>query len=74
MLVRLLLGEQQGVPSIRNEPPVGVVTTQREYLVRVRMPQAVTWEHDLFVIGYWVVPLPIVNTTGATIVVVSGIV
>ena len=30
MLARLLLGEQHGWPSIRNEPPVGVVTTQTE--------------------------------------------
>nr|DAF77905.1 MAG TPA: hypothetical protein [Caudoviricetes sp.] len=73
MLVRLLLGAQQGLPSIRNEPPVADVETQAEYRVRVRMPQAVTCAQLRLVSGYSVVPVPMVMYTGALIVAVSGI-
>ena len=73
MLVRLLLGAQQGLPSIRNEPPVADVETQVEYRVRVRMPQAVTCAQLRLVSGYSVVPVPMVMYTGALIVAVSGI-
>ena len=72
ILARLLLGEQQGCPSMRNEPPVGVVTTQTEYRVRVRMPQAVTCAQLRLVRGYSSVPVPIVMYTGALMVVVAG--
>ena len=51
MLESSLLGEQQGFPSMRKDPPVAVVTTQVEYLVRVRIPQAVTCAQLRFVMG-----------------------
>ena len=67
-----LLGAQAGRPSKRNVPPVAVVTTTAEYLVRVRMPQAVTCAQLHLVSGYWAVPVPMVTTTGALMVAVSG--
>ena len=42
MAVKLLLGAQQGWPSILNVPPVALVETTVVYLVLVRMQQAVT--------------------------------
>lgn len=73
MLLRLLFGEQQGLPSILKEPPAAVVTTTVLYFVLVRIPHAVTCEQLHFVRGYCTVPEPIVITTGAFIVVAAGI-
>ena len=73
MLFRALSGAQQGLPSSRKEPPVGLVLTQTAYRVRVRRPQAVTWAQFRRVKGYCTVPVPMVITTGALMVAASGI-
>jgi hypothetical protein len=73
MAVRLLLGAQLPFPSILNVPPVALVETTVEYLVRVRRLAAVTCAQQRFVRGYSSVPVPIVITTGAVMVVASGI-
>jgi hypothetical protein len=72
MAVRSLLGEQHGFPIIRNVPPVAFVTTIVLYFVRVRTPHAVTGAQHRFVSGNCAVPAPMVNTTGALIVAVVG--
>lgn len=74
MLVSVLFGAQQGVPSSRKAPPVALVETTVLYRVRVLMPQAVTCAQLRLVSGYCAVPVPMVTTTGALIVVVAGIV
>lgn len=73
MLVRLLSGVQQVLPSNLNTPPVVLVDTTVLYLVRVLIPHTVTCEQSHRVSGYCTVPAPIVITTGAFIVAVSGI-
>ena len=73
MLVNLLFGAQHGFPINLNVPPVAVVLTHTEYLVRVLREQAVTGEQLQLVNGYCCVPSPTVTTTGAVIVVVDGI-
>lgn len=73
MLVRLLDGQGQAFPSSLKAPPVALVETTVEYLVLVRIAQAVTWAQQRFVRGYCSVPAPIVMTTGALIVVAAGI-
>jgi hypothetical protein len=70
---KLLFGWQHGSPSILNTAVVGVVSTIVEYLVRARTPQAVTGLQHLLTNGYCCVPDPMVNTTGAFIVVAAGI-
>lgn len=72
MLRRLFAGHGQALPNNLNVPPVALVDTTVEYRVRVRMPQAVTGAQQRFVRGYCWVPVPIVITTGALIVVVAG--
>lgn len=72
MLVKLLDGQGQALPKSLNVPPVALVDTTVEYLVLVRMPQAVTGAQQRLVRGYWAVPVPMVTTTGALMVVVSG--
>mgnify|MGYP006882797028 CR=1 FL=1 len=52
ILRKLFEGEQHGEPSILKVPPVAVVETHTEYLVRVLIPQAVTWAQLLLVKGY----------------------
>ena len=69
-----LLGAQQGLPSILNVPPVALVETIVEYFVLVRMAHAVTCAQHLFTRGYVSVPVPMVMTTGAVMVVAAGIV
>ncbi len=73
MLLKLLLGAQQVRPKSLKAPPVGVVDTHTAYLVRVRMPQAVTWAQLDLVNGYSTVPVPMVTYTGALMVVAAGI-
>jgi hypothetical protein len=70
--VKLLLGLQAGFPNILNTPPVALVATLVAYFVLVLIPQAVTCAQQRFCNGYKVVPVPIWITTGAEIVVVSG--
>src|SRR5699024_11456752 len=74
MLVNLLFGAQHGFPRSLNVPPVAVVFTHTEYLVRVLIEQAVTGAQLHLVNGYCCVPSPTVTTTGELIVVVAGIV
>jgi hypothetical protein len=67
--------EQGTLPNSLNEPPVVVVRTQVEYLVLVLIAHAVTGLQSQFTNGYVVVVTPpIVITTGASIVVVAGMV
>jgi hypothetical protein len=73
MPVSRLSGLQKGFPSILKVPPVALVATHTAYLVLLRMPQAVTGAQHLLVNGYSSVPVPMVNTTGAVIVVATGI-
>ena len=42
MLLRLLVGQGQVLPSSLKVPPVALVETTVEYRVLVRIPQAVT--------------------------------
>lgn len=56
-----------------NVPPVALVDTTVLYLVRVRIPQAVACEQLHLVSGYCCVPVPMVMTTGALMVVAAGI-
>ena len=72
MLLRLLVGQGQVLPSSLKVPPVALVETTVEYRVLVRMPQAVTWAQQRLVSGYCSVPVPMVITTGALIVAVAG--
>ena len=74
MLVNALFGAQHGLPSNRNAPPVALVKTAVAYRVRVLMPQAVTCAQLRLVSGYCAVPVPMVITTGALMVVAAGIV
>lgn len=73
MLLRLLVGQGQALPSSLKVPPVALVETTVEYRVLVRMPQAVTWAQQRLVSGYCSVPDPMVTTTGALMVVAAGI-
>jgi hypothetical protein len=59
---------------MRNVAPVEFVTTTVLYFVRVRTPHAVTCAQQRFVSGNCVAPVPMVNTTGALIVAVAGMV
>lgn len=69
----MLLGEQHGLPIILNVASVALVVSTVLYLVRVRIPHEVTGTQQLVVSGNVVAPSPMVNTTGADIVTVSGI-
>lgn len=73
MLVSALFGGQQGRPSIFIVPTVAFVDTIVLYCVRMHMPQTVTCEQLRRVSGYCCVPVPIVMTTGALIVVAARI-
>ena len=70
--LRLFVGHGQAFPNSLKVPPVALVETTVEYLVRVRMPQAVTWAQQRLVRGYCSVPVPMVTTTGAFMVVAAG--
>lgn len=54
--------------------PVALVFTTTLYLVRVLMPAAVTCAQQRLTMGKVAVPVPIVNTTGAPMIAVDGIV
>lgn len=72
MLGRLFVGHGQALPKSLNVPPVPLVETTVEYRVLVRMAQAVSCAQQRLVSGYSSVPVPIVTTTGALMVVASG--
>lgn len=66
--------EQGSLPRSLKEPPATLVRTTVEYLVLVFIEQAKTGVQSQFSSGYSVVPVPIVITTGALIVVSAGMV
>ena len=60
-------------PTYLNTPVPTAVFTLTEYILRVLTCEAYTGVQSQLVNGYSVVSVPIVKTTGAVIVVVSGI-